>query len=475
MSLCEFIALDNSKPWRLKCLTCGHETNPLNVEPGQVNRECSGNGKPKEKPPGFPGTELLNLTAELGIRHPKRCDCKRLARWMDRIGVNGCLVHFQHIVGRVRDNAAIWGWKDKLFNTATAAWKAVLSGLVLQIDPRDPIPGLVEIAIRRAEKKAKEPQPVTPPQVVQIAPQPLKDWVDPLVIWNRFMEPTTALRNILAGRDVFLAGGGPSANTHPLEQLNLRGTWTMCVNNMAGHHRFRPHAFVCTDPPEKFCDSIWLDPQIMKFIPDAKLEGGRAKIRTKKQDGTFVPTERNGQQIFTRDCPNTWGVKRRKWMFCDDTFFTDDAAPNGNYSEGVAKTGERKTICTMLFAIRILRHLGARRVFLIGVDFKMDPTKEAHENYAFGELRDPGACHSNNSQYVIVNDWLVRLQAAGVFAKFGMELYNCNQFSGLKAFPYVPFETALKFVRDGVEQTPSLAGWYVKDPKEPRKKRRRGK
>lgn len=277
-------------------------------------------------------------------------------------------------------------------------------------------------------------------------------WLDPLEILARDGSPTTVLRGMLAGRSAFLLCGGPSANALPLESLARRGTWTMAVNNAAGHPRVRPQAFVCADPPMKFSHSIWLDPAVSKFVPTPKLLcKGRRNIRVKQPDGTFEVLN-----LRTGDCPNVWAFRREGYMFPDDRFFLGTGACWGNHDAGVARTGEPKTVCTMLLAFRLMRWLGCRRLYLLGVDFRMTPSA----GYSFAQGRDQGACDSNNAQFVVVNDWLVRMQAAGTFDRFGMPVYNCYAESGLRAFPHVPFADALEDVCRGVEQVPDLIGWY---------------
>lgn len=283
------------------------------------------------------------------------------------------------------------------------------------------------------------------------------EWEDPLKVTDRHGMPATCLRGMLAGRSAFLACGGPSAKLLPLERLNERGTWTLTVNNMGGHGRFRPQAMVCTDPPSKFSHSIWLDPAIMKFIPTPKFARSRGALRERQGDGTFTASP-----VSTATAPNVWGFGRRKWITCDDSFFLHTEAANGNYDDGVRRTGEEKTICTMLSAMRILRYLGASRVFLIGVDFFMDPAAGKKDNYAFAEDRDCDAITKNNDQFRVVNGWLCRLQEAGVFKRFGIEFFNCNPVSALRAFPHVPFDLAIADVIGKVEKTPNLDGWYFK-------------
>ena len=278
-------------------------------------------------------------------------------------------------------------------------------------------------------------------------------WRDPLVVLDRTRARTHAKRNLLAGGAAFLMGGGPSANDLPLELLARRGIWTMAVNNSAGHPRVRPQAMVCSDPPAKFSHSIWFDPGIAKFIPSPKMSGGRAKIRRRVPDGSFVLMD----EVLT-DCPNVWGFKRWSWLEPSDRFFLTDGACWGNHDQGCRETGQPKTVCTMLLGLRLLRYLGARKVFLVGVDFRMSPDR----GYSFEQSRSQGESDSNNAQFRVVNDWLVKMEQDGVFRRFGMEIFNCFERSGLRAFPYVPFEQAVEEAAGIVEERPSLSGWYTK-------------
>jgi len=280
-----------------------------------------------------------------------------------------------------------------------------------------------------------------------------RKWKDSLLILDRDRTPTTSLRNLLAGSSAFLICGGPSANDLPLEQLhNRRGLFSLAVNNSAGH-RVRPHAFVCADPPSKFSHSIWLDPQVMKFIPTPKLgRRGRSKLKMKK-DGVFSELKQRVQ-----DCPNVWGFQRRSWLTPDDGFFLDDGAHWGNHNAGVERTGEPKTVCTFLLGIRLLRYLGAKRIYLVGVDFRMRPDY----GYSFNQNRDSGASRSNTDHFIIVNKWLCDMQESGVFKRFGLEVFNCFEKSGLRAFPFFPFEDAIIEAKGDVEDVPDLEGWYEK-------------
>ena len=288
-------------------------------------------------------------------------------------------------------------------------------------------------------------------------PKFVEKWQDPVTVYTRGREPTKALHNLLADGTAFLVCGGPSADPL-LSQLNSRGCFSLAINN-AGVHKVRPQAFVCSDPPMKFHQDIWLDPGCMKFVPSAKLRGRRTRMRT-KIDGVFDRTDRG-----IDFAPNVWGFKRWSWMYPDDRFFLSDGCCWGNQDDGRRKTGEEKTVCTMLLGLRLLRYLGARRIYLVGVDFYMTP----EHGYSFNQARDAGASQSNNNHYRIVNDWLCKMTESGTFERFGMEVYNCCERSGLRAFPYVPFDRALEDARGiiGMREKieggePDCEGWYEK-------------
>lgn len=277
-------------------------------------------------------------------------------------------------------------------------------------------------------------------------------WIDPLTILDRRRQKTSNLRNLLAGGDAFLVGGGPSSNDIPLEQLNRRGIFSLGINNAAAHPRFQASAFVCSDPPMKFSNSIWLNPHCMKFVPSPKMTGRRQRLRYKK-DGVFNRLDKG-----VSECPNVWGFQRNSWLTPDEGFFLSDGACWGNHKSGVARTGEKKTVCTMLLGLRLLSYLGARRIFLVGIDFLMKPGAV----YSFGQYKSDGGCWSNNNQFAVVNEWLCRMENNGVFEKFGVELFNCYEYSGLRAWPYMPFEKAIQLSVIDVEQEPDLSGWYEK-------------
>ncbi len=117
-----------------------------------------------------------------------------------------------------------------------------------------------------------------------------------------------------------------------------------------------------------------------------------------------------------------------------------------------------KSVNTMLLAIRLLYYLGSRRIYLVGCDFRMT----AEGGYAFPQARRPDAVVSNNSQFKVVNGMLCKMVEAGAFARFGLEVLNCYEQSGLRAFPYAPFDAAVEDICRGIEAWPDTEGWYEK-------------
>lgn len=287
-----------------------------------------------------------------------------------------------------------------------------------------------------------------------------KKFQDQLLITNWTGESTHHLRDLLANTPTFLVCGGPSAKKLPLERLNQRGIWSMAVNNMAGY--FRPSSFVCSDPPKKFHNGIWQDPTIMKFIPTPKMSKKRGRLRRKVGDEFEALMLDDGHKSACH-CPNVWGFGRRAWFEPNESFFLEDHATWGNHDRGVKQTGGKKTVCTTLLALRLLYYLGSRKIYLVGVDFNMDPNADLLDNYAFDEKRDAGAISSNNFQFEVVNEWLCEMQNNKIFEKFGLSLYNCNRHSGLRAFDYVPFDVAVEDVLKDFPPEPwDLRDWYSK-------------
>lgn len=96
-----------------------------------------------------PGTELKALLTSLGFKAP--CgSCSDKAAVMDAWGVKGCRENLHILVDWLKREQVKLGW----LQTIKAGTKALTNGLVFALNPIDPVPGLIEEAIRRAEAKS---------------------------------------------------------------------------------------------------------------------------------------------------------------------------------------------------------------------------------------------------------------------------------------------------------------------------------
>jgi hypothetical protein len=311
----------------------------------------------------------------------------------------------------------------------------------------DPTKPALSRAERRQQREARRARRQAPPPVQFPAS------TDPLLVYDRHGEPAGhVLRDLWRPAAAFLVGGGPSLNRLPYELLAERGIVSLGINNVCGKVPVR--AFVCSDPPEKFHHGIFFDPAMLKFVPQPKL---RKRVRAKLPDGSFCWTT-----FRVGDCPNVWGFSRRA-EFDPAQFLTTQYATWGNDDEAVAKNGRPKILFTFFLALRLLHYLGVRRIYLLGVDFTMHDGPGG--GYAFEQSRWASSVGGNQSIYRVAAAMCAELRP--VFDRSGLEVYNCNQESGLAVWPYVPFTEALEDCRGMTPREPyDLSGWYEKDGKD---------
>lgn len=224
------------------------------------------------------------------------------------------------------------------------------------------------------------------------------------------------------GRSVFLIASGPSFASVDHGKLRQPGILTAGINNSV--RSFRPHIWVSVDPPEHFLRSIWLDPTIMKFVPIC--HAGKT---------IFNSDEWSFMDLRAGDCPNVVYFKRNE-HFQAQQFLWEDCINWGNHKS----YGGGRSV--MLAALRILFQLGLRRVYLLGVDFKMDDNHKYH----FEQERSNGSITGNNSTYQKLNHWFSELKPH--FEAQDFLVFNCNPESQLTVFDFVPFDEAIEAVLD---------------------------
>ena len=208
---------------------------------------------------------------------------------------------------------------------------------------------------------------------------------------------------------------------YDLTKFYQPGIWSMTINNAC--RVVKSNAWACVDSPSNFIISNWIDPRVMKFAP---------VCHTQKTLFDNADT-REMTDIRTMDCPNVIYYKRNE-HFQAEQFLEEDTINWGCHKD----YGGGRSI--MFAAVRILYLLGFRRVFLCGVDMKMDEQNK----YAFDQDRAKSSISGNNSTYRLMQTRFGLLKP--IFDDHGYEVYNCNPESGLTVFPHMAFEDAVSLV-----------------------------
>ena len=259
------------------------------------------------------------------------------------------------------------------------------------------------------------------------------------------------LGDMYRGASAFLLCGGPSLKRHDLGKLEQRGIITCAVNNAAAV--VRPKLWVSVDDPGNFCDAIWRDPGILKFVPLCHME---KTLTERKETGELAPSHE-----LVGDMPAVFGYRRNE-AFIADQWLYEDTFNWGNHSDRLDASGIKGSRSVMFIALRMLFYLGIRRLYLLGCDFRM---QFGTQNYAFEQDRTRASVNGNNSTYAALNVRLGMLKP--YFDKEGYEIFNCTPDSGLKVFPHMEYEEAVQRALEGFPKTISTAGMY--DRKEPEK------
>jgi len=265
------------------------------------------------------------------------------------------------------------------------------------------------------------------------------------------------LGDMYRGHSAFLVCAGPSLNMIDHAELNRRGVLTMAVNNAAAV--VRPNLWCSVDDPGNFCDAIWYDAGIMKFVPLCHMEKH------------FIERADNGDLVKSihkvGDMPAVFGFRRNE-AFNAEQWLYEDTINWGNHSNRKDALGNKGSRSVMYAALRLLFFLGVRRVFLLGCDFRMEVGKS---NYAFDQDRTKDSVRGNNSTYRIFNDRMHQLQPH--FEQAGFRIFNCTQDSGLTAFPYVSFDNAIELATSVIPERIITTGMYDRQARERQRKKNR--
>jgi hypothetical protein len=226
------------------------------------------------------------------------------------------------------------------------------------------------------------------------------------------------LTDLYRNAGCFFIGSGPSFAKVNKDQLKKPGVLTWGVNNSP--KAFRPNLWCCVDEPARFLESVWRDPTIMKFCGTGK--AGKP---------IWDHAKWGYSKTLVQDCPNVIHITRNS-QFQAAKFLTEDTINWGNNKD----YGGGRSV--MIASIKIMYLLGIRRVYLLGVDFKMTESYRYH----FEEQRSKGAIRNNQASYHKMLSYFTQL--APYFKDAGFQIFNCTQGSELTCFPYMRLDDAIK-------------------------------
>ena len=268
--------------------------------------------------------------------------------------------------------------------------------------------------VESSSMQSKSIPDAKPAEVLNIKPA-----VKSKVIFKRYSGNVVDITDQFKNQTAFLVCNGPSFGLINKTKLNLPGILTMGMNNGPCKSDFRPDLWTAQDPVTKFLPSIWLDPKIMKF---ALLD-----FRNKK---LFDPHAKKPMTKTLKNCPNLYFHKRHS-AFHAHKWFNENKIVWGKPK----KDGGNRS--TMLAAIQILWLLGISRIYLIGCDFYMD----TNTRYHFDEYRGPASIKGNQQLFRNLAKYFTDLLP---YMKVNnLEIFNCNERSHLKVFPYKNFDEAI--------------------------------
>jgi hypothetical protein len=291
------------------------------------------------------------------------------------------------------------------------------------------------------------------------------------MFWTHDGKPVN-IRGLYNG-PAFLCCSGPSILDLNLSEIARPGYFKLAVNNapvaLRKHGGFSPQAWTMTDDVKNFCKSIYLDPTIVKFLPDGKPKHKLWNNVAWKEDKKRV-----------RECPGVIYYRRPPGLeefFDPATFFTDDRFCWGNHKNRCAcgfikEDGDSKKCpkcgstnrwgsrSCMLVAVRLLVELGFDTLFLLGCDFRMEGGRA---NYAFEQDRSSGAIRNNNNTYRMLNERFDALRP--VMEARGVKVWNCYKDSGLKSFDYMSYSDAVQMCSVVPENDPT-EGLYDRKARE---------
>lgn len=240
----------------------------------------------------------------------------------------------------------------------------------------------------------------------------------------RLLNPRRQWSQVVPGPStMFLVGGGPSLAQVPPPLAERMRDRALCVNN--SWRVVRGRWWVGGDRPSCFPDELWN-------------HGGTQKWTSAAHSGVRVA----GRLLRERPCVQFFV---RGDIFEHGRFWDDKAWQWGPSERKKDSLGIQGTRSSFLLALRLLKEMRVRRVFLVGVDF------DTSRGLIYGTGCDVDPKHARRLQ---MGFEVTRSRLRSLLGSLPYQIVNCSPGSRLDLFPYQDLSKALTEIEG--EQEPTL-------------------
>ncbi len=215
-------------------------------------------------------------------------------------------------------------------------------------------------------------------------------------------------------KTAWLVGRGYSATPERRKFLRQTRAPVMAINDYPDDPYQKPRYFCTGDPCGYFGERIWNDPEVMKFTPF----DFRTTLRPRLDAYAPARSAMDAANVhFFHHVNNETEMEswlHFPWIHWGSTIH-GPKVPKAFYPDGAARS-------SMLIGLRLLWHLGFRRVCLLGCD--CPPHAHAAPEYW-------------NTIFYLLE------QIKPTFKRFGFEVVQTNPDSDLRVFPTTTFDKAV--------------------------------
>jgi hypothetical protein len=211
----------------------------------------------------------------------------------------------------------------------------------------------------------------------------------------------------------FLIGRGWSATPEKWGRITRAGLPVMAVNNYP--REFKPRYWCSGDGPSIFGNRIWHDPEVTKFTPI-----GHTKTLLPREDA-YAPA------VMARDAPNVHFfhhvnnlMELESWLFTPYIAWGTSITGYEGGPPQLNTVGNARS--SMLIGLRLLWHLGYRRIYLLGCDC----TPHHHPAPKYWEV-----------MFALID------KIAPYFKRYGLHVFQTNPDSHLRTFEFADFDDVL--------------------------------